>query len=182
MAVISNTVKKQKNKINLITLCAILLTGIFVAVFFSTNNIKVSFDAFSGSDQYRIDALTSKRQGVITARIKGLTQNANLSAQSGLKADIAFDTSSKKVNVAVRDKNDRPVSRITVIGNVTRVGKKHISRQFKMRNYGNGTFSSIPLDLADGGWVLTVSAYDLYSNNRDKLLFYTERAIYLENK
>ncbi len=182
MAVISGNVKKQKSMLGILTLCSLFLIGVFIAVFLSTNNVKISFDAIFNGDKYPAQAFVNKRKGLLTANVEGSISGTGMTTGANLSAKIDYDTTDKKVKVTVRDENNRPASRITVIGTVVRVGQKRITQQFKMREYGAGDFRSIPLDLAEGGWILTVTAYDLYSNNKDKLLFYTERAIFLGKK
>ena len=51
-----------------------------------------------------------------------------------------------------------------------------------MAEFNKGDFRSNPLDLEEGGWILMVSAYDPYTLNKDKLVSYTERPIYLGRK
>ncbi len=185
MATIARNSKKQKNMMGLLGLCCVLLIGSFVAVFFSTNNINISFDALfsdTSSSKYPAEAFVNKRKGLLTASIKGTLPNSGTATGYDLSAEISFDPSSKKAKLSIRDKKNKPLSHISVIGTVSRVGKKHVRKQFKMKEYGKGDFRSAPLDLADGGWVLMVSAYNTHTNKRDKMLFHTERAIFLGDK
>ena len=168
--------------LGLISLGCVMIIGIFAAVFVSTNNITVSFDAIFSKEKYPATAFVKKRKGLLKATLKGRLPTSDLPNGSYLRAKISFDTSNKKVRLSLHDKNNKPVSRIMVIGTVSRVGQAHNTREFKMSEYSEGDFSSGPLDLAEGGWILMVSGYNLYSNNREKLLFHTERAIFLGEK
>lgn len=159
-----------------------MLVMVFVVIFFSTSNINVSFDALTKTEQYPAEAFVKTRAGRITAKVGGLHPTTGMISGAGLTAKIAFDAAGKKVNVSLRDRKNRPVSRITVIGTISRVGQRHITKQFKMRETNSGDFTSPPLDLSDGGWVLMVSAYNLRTLDHDKLLFHTERAIFLGKK
>jgi FixH len=182
MAVTTGNVKKQKSMVGIVALCGGLLTTIFIAVFLSTKNINMSFDAFSSNDKYRAEAFVKKRRGLIAATLEGASPSTGVLSGADLTTSIDFDTSDKKVKLQVRDQNNRPVSRIQVTGTIVQVGKTGKVRQFKMQEYGTGDYRSAPLELSDGGWVLTVSAYDPYTLKKEKLLFHTERAIFLGEK
>jgi len=182
MAVTTVNVKKPKSMVGIIALCGVMLTGVFIAVFLSTKNVKMSFDAFSSNQKYRAEAFVKKRKGLITANVEGVIPSTGVLSGATLSTSIDFDTSEKKVKLLVRDQNDRPVSRILVTGTIVQVGKTGKIRQFKMQEYGSGDYRSASLELSDGGWVLTVSAYDPYTLEKEKLLFYTERAIFLGGK
>ena len=169
--------------IGLFSLGGALLICSFIAVFLLTNNINVSFDALfndASSTKYPAEAFANKRKGLLTATISGNLSSPNIEYGHNLVTDVVYSISSQKVKLSVRDKKNRPVSRITVIGTVSRVGGRKIVKQFKMKESSKGVFSSVPLDLADGGWIIMVSAYNMYTNKRDKLLFHTERSIFLK--
>jgi len=174
--------KSQKSVMGLVSLCCVLLAGIFAAVFISANNITVSFETFSSSEKYPAQAFVAKRTGRLKPKIKTEFPSTDITTASGFSAQISFDTTEQKVRFSLRDQNDKPVSRVTVVGAVSRVGQKRIARQFKILEYNEGQFSSPSLKLDDGGWILMVSAYDLYTRERNKLLFHTERAIFLGGK
>jgi len=174
--------KSQRSVMGLIFLCCVLVVGIFGAFFISTNNIKVSFDTFSSQEKYPAQAFVAKRTGRLKTKVKTEFPSTGLTTASGLSAQISFDTTEQKVKFSLRDQNDKPVSRVTVIGVVSRVGQKKITQQFKILKYDESEFRSPSLNLADGGWILMVSAYDLYTRDKNKLLFHTERAIFLGGK
>lgn len=182
MAATTRNIKKQKSMAGLIALCGVVLIGIFIAVFLSTKNINMSFDAFSSNEKYSAAAFVKKRKGLITANVEGATPNARSLNGATLSTKIDFDTSDKKVKLQVRDQNGKPVSRILVTGTIMPVGKTGKIRQFRMQEYGTGDYRSNSIELNSGGWVLTVSAYDPYTLKTEKLLFYTERAIFLNNE
>lgn len=171
--------RKSKSKLGLIALCCFGLAGIFVAIFISTNNINISFDTFTSKDKYRAEAFVKKRKRIFTAKIEDLAEIKGIITGGGLSAEIGFDAANQKVKLSVRDENDKPVTRITVIGTVSRVGQASITKQFKLQEYSAGNFRSASLNLANGGWILMVSAYDLYTRNKQKLLFHSERPIFL---
>ena len=179
-----NNKKKQNNMMGLLGLCCILLIGSFIAVFFFTNN-KVSFDALfsdTSSAKYPAAAFVNKRKGLRTTSAKRTLPDSTTTTGYDLSAEIAFDPVSKRARLSLRDKNNKPLSRITVFGTVSYVGNKQIRHQFRMNEYTRGEFRSKSLDLADGGWILMVSAYTTHTNNPDKMLFHTERVIFLGDK
>lgn len=182
VATIAGNVKKPWSKAGMIALSSVLLAGAFTAVFFYRNNISVSFDAFSSNDKYRAEAFVKKRQGLKSKSKGGSLSGSGNSARAGFSAKIDFDAKSNKARLIIRDKNGNPVSRINVTGRITRAGNSQQTREFKMKEFGKGDFRSAPLELGDGGWVLTVSAYDPYTLNKDKLVFYTERPVYVARK
>lgn len=182
MTVVTGNIKKPKSMLGLIALGCVVITGIFTAVFISTNNITVSFDAIFSKNKYPAKAFVNKRKGLLTASLRGQMPTSDLPNGTDISAKVSFDTSEKKVRLSLRDKNNKPVSRIMVIGTVSQVGQARNTREFKMSEYSKGDFRSGPLDLAEGGWVLMVSGYNLYTNNREKLMFHTERAIFLGKK
>jgi len=182
VATIAKNVKNPWSKAGLIALSSVLLAATFIAVFLYKNNINVSFDAFSSKDKYRAEAFVKKRQGLNARSQDGALNGSNGSVRAGLSAKIDFDAKSGKARLFISDKNGNPVSRLTVTGRLSRVGETGKFREFKMAEFGKGDFRSNPLDLGEGGWVLMVSAYDPYTLNKDKLVSYTERPIYLGRK
>lgn len=180
MAAATGSVKKPKSMMRLYVLCGLLMVGGFAIVFISTNNIKVSFDTFTSKEKYPAQAFVKKRTGLLSASIKGMLPSANITTGTDLSAKLEFDADTQKVNVSVHDQNNNPASRIMVIGSLSRVGETRIAKQFNLKDYGNGNFRSDSLDLTAGGWVLMVSAYNPHTLNREKLLFHTERAIFLK--
>ncbi len=182
MTTIVENVKKPWSKTRLIALSSVLLATAFIAVFFYRNGVNVSFEALSSKDKYRAEAFVKKRQGLNSRSQDGALSGSNGSIRSGLSAKIDFDAKSGKARLFISDKNGNPVSRLTVTGRLARVGETGKTREFKMAEFGKGDFRSNPLDLEEGGWVLMVSAYDPYTLNKDKLVSYTERPIYLGRK
>jgi len=182
VAAIAKNVKNPWNKVGLIALSSVVLATAFTAVFFYRSGINVSFDAFSGKDKYRAEAFVKKRQGLNSRSQEGATSGSNGSVRGSLSARIDFDAESQKARLFISDKNGNPVSRLTVTGRLARVGETGKAREFKMVEFNKGDFRSIPLNLEEGGWILMVSAYDPYTLNKDKLVSYTERPIYLGRK
>lgn len=166
----------------LIALSSVVLATAFIAVFFYRTGANMSFDAFSSKDKYRAEAFVKKRKGLNSRSQEGALSGSSGSVRGTLSAKIEFDAKSKKVRLFISDKNGDPVSRLTVTGRLARVGETGKTREFKMAEFGKGDFRSTPLDLEEGGWVLMVSAYDPYTLNKDKLVSYTERPIYLGRK
>jgi len=179
---IAENAKKPWSKTSLIALSSVLLATAFIAVFLYRNNTNVSFDAFSSNDKYRADAFVKKRTGLNSRSQEGVLSGSSGSALGSLNAKIDFDAKSKKVRLFISDKNGNPVSRLNVTGRLARVGETGKPREFKMTEFDKGNFRSNPLDLEEGGWVLMVSAYDPFTLNKDKLVSYTERPIFLGRK
>jgi len=182
VAAIAKNVKIPWGKVGLIALSTVVLAAAFIAVFFYRNNINVSFDAFSSKDKYRAEAFVKKRQGLNSRSQEGALSSSNGSVRGSLSARIDFDVRSQKARLFISDTNGNPVSRLTVTGRLARVGETGRAREFKMAQFGKGDFRSNPLDLEEGGWILMVTAYDPYTLNKDKLVSYTERPIYLGRK
>jgi len=168
--------------VGLIALTSVVLATAFTAMFFYRNNINVSFDALSGKDKYSAEAFVKKRQGLNSRSKEGALSNSNSSVRGSLSARIDFDAKSQKARLFISDMNGNPVARLTVTGRLARVGETGKPREFKMTEFGKGDFRSNPLDLEEGGWVLMVTAYDPYTLNKDKLVSYKERSIYLSRK
>jgi len=182
VATIIGNIKKPWSKTSLITISAAVLATAFIAVFFYRNDINISFEALSSKDKYRAEAFVKKRQGINSRSQDGAPSDSNGPVRAGLSAKIDFDARSGKARLFISDKNGNPVSRLTVTGRLARVGETGKIREFKMAEFAKGDFRSNPLDLEEGGWVLMVSAYDPYTLNKDKLVSYTERPIYLGRK
>ena len=182
MAAIAENAKKPWSKTGLIALSSVVLATAFIAVFFYKNGFNVSFDALSSKDKYRAEAFVKKRQGLKDRSQSGALNGSNGSIRAGLSAKIEFDAKTGKARLFISDKNGNPVSRLTVTGRLARVGETGKFREFKMAEFNKGDFRSNPLDLEEGGWILMVSAYDPYTLNKDKLVSYTERPIYLGRK
>jgi len=182
MAVTTGNVKKQKSMVGIIALCGVMLMTVTIIVFLSTNNLKTTFEMFSSNERYSVEAFVNKKRGIVSTTMGDASPNIGGLSGADLSTTIKFDLSDKKVKLLVRDQNDRPVSRILVTGTIAQVRKTGKVRQFKMQAYAIGDYRSAPLELSDGGWILTVSAYDPYTLKKEKLLFYSERAIFIGKK
>ena len=176
MTVSAGNKKRPKGSWGIIIIGCLLTPGIIIALFLAENKFKVSFDMFTPKGKYLAQAFVNIRQG----RLKSSFQRTKtITTSDGISANLAFDKSNQKVQLLIWDKNDKPYSRATIISRVSKVGQKNTMRHFKMTEHSNGDFRSESLKLAAGGWVLMVSAYDLFNRGNSKFMFHTERPIFL---
>ncbi len=172
---------KSKGSWGIITLGCLLVIGTFIGIFLTSNNVKLSFVNTATQEKYPAEAFVKKRKSATGSSRKGTKSSVGITTNDGFNADVVFDSKNQKVRLVVRDRFDKPVPRVQVIGTISKAGGKG-RRQFKLNERKKGDFRSQPLNLSNGNWVLTVSAYDYDNRRESKLMFHTERPIRVEQK
>jgi nitrogen fixation protein FixH len=154
----------------------VVIVSIAAVVIFATKNFQTPPSGFSGNEKYAVEAFMIKRQG----RKKSKTKYTALGAGAGLSVDVKFNKSDQKLMLNIRDRTGKPMPRVTIDAQASKVGQRQIPRRFAMKEYKTGEYRSNSMDLEKGGWILAVSAYDLFNRGNNKLLFYTEKPLFLK--
>lgn len=155
---------------------AVLVSCILLAGIFAKNNPGTSSDIFAAKEKYPAKAFVIKRQG----RLKSKTTYVGIAAGSGLNVVVNFDTSKQKLKIKIKDRHDKPLSRVVVEARASKVGRKQYIERFAMKETSAGEYRSETMSLKKGGWILIVTAYDLFDRRDNKLLFHTEQPIFLK--
>lgn len=153
----------------------VLISGMVAAVVFATSNSVSTQGSFGGGDKYPVRAFVVKRMGSFEAN----TVNEDITTISGLSVDVNFDEVRQKLKLKIKNPAGQPMKRVSVKARARKVGQQQSPQRLTMKEYPGGEYRSEPMNLDKGGWVLTVSAYDLYRRGENKLLFYTERPLFL---
>ncbi len=168
--------KKSEGLTGVAIVASVVITSIAAVVIFAAKNLQTPPTGFSGNEKYAVEAFIMKRQG----REKSKTQYRSLAAGTGMSVDVKFDKSDQKLRLKIRDRTGKPMPRVVIDAQASKVGQRQVPRRFAMKEYKTGEYRSDSMDLEKGGWVLAVSAYDLFNRGDNKLLFYTEKPLFLE--
>ncbi len=170
----SAKLKLSEGSLGATIVATVLISGMVAAVVFATSTISVQ-GSFGGGDKYPVRAFVVKRMGSLEAN----TVNEDITTTSGLSIDVNFDEVRQKLKLKIKNPAGQPMKRVSVKARARKIGQQQISQRLPMKEYPGGEYRSDPMNLDKGGWVLTVSAYDLYRRGENKLLFYTERPLFL---
>ena len=121
--------------------------------------------------------------GRLAKNLRPSTRN-NISHNNGMSAAAGFNRRSQKFKITIKDRDNQPVSKLKVVGKVVATGHNHNSHfrpNFSMTEKIRGEYSSQPLKLSNGNWILLATAYDLYGRSDNKLLFHIEKPIYVRD-
>ena len=97
-----------------------------------------------------------------------------------MSVDVKFDSSAQKLMMKIKDRAGKPMPRITFDARASKAGKLLSPRRFAIKEYTDGEYRSEAMNLEKGGWVLSVTAYDLFGRGDNKLLFHTEKPVFLK--
>jgi len=153
-----------------------LMVFVFAAVIFAANNPNAAFNSLSAQAKYPATAFVVKRQG----RPKSKTTYVGIAAGNGMSVDMSFDKARQKLKLKILDRKGRPLPRVSVDARASKVGQRQNSKRIAMREIKAGEYRSDTMALDKGGWILTVSAYDLYNRSDTKLLFHTEKPVFFK--
>jgi len=154
----------------------VMITGMVAAVIFASNNSGSLQGGFASGDRYPAKAFVIKRLGSTKAN----TISEDINTTSGLSVDVNFDEVRQKLKLKITDPSGKPMKRVSVDARARKVGQKHPPKRFALKEYPQGEYRSDAMGLEKGGWVLSVSAYDLYARGENKLLFHTERPLFVK--
>lgn len=155
---------------------SVLMVCIAAAVMFSKSSPGTSLSSSMATEKYPATAFVVKRQG----RLKSKTSYVGIAAGAGISVDMEFDKSEQKLSLKIKDRLGEPLSRVTIDAQARKVGKTPNSKRIAMKEYSDGEYRSDPMSLGKGGWILMVSAYDLFDRNDNKLLFHTEQPVFFK--
>ena len=153
-----------------------MITGMVAAVIFANNNAGSSRGGFASGNKYPAKAFIVKRLGSLKAN----TVSEDINSTSGLSVDVNYDEARQKLKLKITDPSGKPMKRVSVKAHARKVGQKYPPRRFAFKEYPKGEYRSDAMGLEKGGWVLSVSAYDLYARGENKLLFHTERPLFIK--
>jgi len=154
----------------------VMITGMVAAVIFASNNAGSARGGFASGNKYPAKAFVVKRLGSLKAN----TVSENINSTSGLSVDVNYDEARQKLKLKITDPSGKPMKRVSVNAHARKVGQQQQPRRFDFKEYAKGEYRSDALGLEKGGWVLSVSAYDLYARGENKLLFHTERPLFVK--
>jgi len=154
----------------------VMITGMVAAVVFASNNNGSLQGGFAGGEKYPAKAFVIKRQGALKAN----PVSADINATNGLSVDVNFDEARQNLSLKITDPSGNPMKRMSVNAHARKVGQQHPPKRFALKEYPKGEYRSDAMGLEKGGWVLSVSAYDLYARGENKLLFHTERPLFVK--
>jgi len=154
----------------------VMITGMVAAVIFASNNSGSLRGGFASGGKYPAKAFVVKRQG----SLKTNTVSEDIKTASGLSVDVNFDEARQKLNLKITEPSGKPMMRVSVNARARKVGQQQTSKRFALKEYPKGEYRSDAMGLEKGGWVLSVSAYDLYARGENKLLFHTERPLFVK--
>lgn len=184
-------VKKRKSSLKSIGFTvfgSILVVSVFIGVFIYTNNISISVDDMFSNDKYKAEAFVQKRStkpkpSFMASKFSGSSRTSvDIATNDGASANVEYDRADKQVKLMVLDRNDKPFPRLHVVAHISKAGRGQSPRSVRMIEHKVGQFKSDALNLADGGWILMVSAYNYFNREYGKLMFYSEQSIYLGTK
>jgi len=155
---------------------AALMIFVFAAMIFATNNSRPALSSLFAEAKYPATAFVVKRQG----RLKSKTTYVGIAAGNGMSVDMSFDKAKQKLKLKILDRKGRPLSRVSVEARASKVGQRQNPKRIVMQEIKAGEYRSDEIGLERGGWILTVSAYDLYNRSDAKLLFHTEKPVFFK--
>ena len=178
--------KKNLKSLGFIALGVVGMVVGFVTVFLSTNNISISLnDLMSSSDSTvemgLVRQVKAKKKKKKKKKKPGHTM-VELTTNEGVSANLDFDRRRQRLNLVILDRHARPIPQLKVIARISKVGTRHQYRSIRLRENSTGNFNSVALNLPEGGWVLSISAYNLFNENFNRLIFHSEQSIYLGEK
>jgi len=168
--------RKSEGLVGIAIVASVVIVSITAVAIFATKSFQTPPTGFSGNEKYAVEAFIIKRQG----REKSKTKYTSLAAGAGMSVDVNFDKSDQKLKLKIRDRTGKPMPRVTIDAQASKVGQRQVPRRIAMKEYKNGEYRSDAMELEKGGWVLAVSAYDLFNRGENKLLFYTEKPLFLK--
>jgi len=155
---------------------AVLAFCVAGVVLFSAYNPNITINYVASETKYPAKAFVLTRQGPL----KSKTQYTGIAAGNGMSVDVKFNQADQQLMLKIKDRTGKPMPRVTVDARASRVGQTQTQRNVAMKEYSGGEYRSDPMGLEKGGWVLSVTAYDLLSRGENKLLFYTEKPVFLK--
>lgn len=157
----------------LVSALIVCLVGAFI---FSQNNTSRSLGKMTSKEKYPARAFVLKRQG--SERTK--TRYRGVAAAAGLEVNVDFDKSEQNLKLKIKDRNGKALPYVALDVRASRAGRARKQKRFNMKTTNRGEYQSGPMGLSKGGWVLMVTAYDQFKYEGEKLLFHTEKSIFLE--
>jgi len=154
----------------------VLILSVITIAIFSAFNIRISPTGFAPKDKYPARAFVIKRQGPL----KSKTTYAGVAGGTGMRVDVKFNNSDQKLMVKIQDRTGKPMERVTVEARANKAGRSQKAKSFAMKEYENGEYRSDAIGLDKGGWILSVTAYDLYNRGDNKLLFHAEKPVFMK--
>jgi len=155
---------------------SVVIVSIAVVVIFAAKNFQNPSTGFSSKEKYAVESFIIKRR----SKEKSKTKYTDLAAGTGMSVAMNFDKSDQKLRLKIRDWSGKPMPRVTIDAQASKVGKRQNPIRFAMKEYETGEYRSDAMELEKGGWILAVSAYDLLNRGDNKFLFYTEQPLFLE--
>ncbi len=153
-----------------------MITGMVAAIIFASNNVGSVRGGFASGNKYPAKAFVVKRLGSLKAN----TISEDINTAGGLSVDVNFDEVRQKLKLKITDPSGKPMKRVSVKARARKVDQQHPPKSFALKEYPKGEYRSDSLGLDKGGWVLSVSAYDLFARGENKLLFHTERPLFVK--
>lgn len=158
----------------------------FVAIFMSTHDVSISLSDLMPGSKPSANSSTSaaaiaKKKKKKKKKLPGHSM-VEVTTNEGVSANVDFDRNRQRLNLEIVDRHARPIPQLKVVARISRVGERHSYRSIRLRENSAGRFDSSSLNLPDGGWVLSISAYNLFNQNFNRLVFHTEQSIFLGEK
>ncbi len=170
------TLKKSEGLLGFAIVSSVLAICVVGVMFFSAYNPDIIINYVASETKYPAKAFVLRRQGPL----KSKTKYTGIATGNGMSVDVKFDQADQQLMLKIKDRTGKPMPRVTVDARASRVGQAQTQRNVAMKEYSGGEYRSDPMGLEKGGWVLTVTAYDLLRRGENKLLFHTEKPVFLK--
>ena len=176
-SIASNKSDDSKRVIVLVSVLIVVMVGGFT---FSQSGAKL----MTSKEKYPARAFVARRKGPAVVGKQGAektkTRYLGVGSASGLKVDVDFDKSEQTLKLKIKGRNGETLRHVSLDVRVSRVGQTKKQTRFNMKITKKGEYRSGPMRLAKGGWVLMVTAYDRAKYGGEKLLFHTEKPIFVK--
>lgn len=153
-----------------------LAACVVAAVAFSVKNARNPKNILATQEKYPAKAFVAKRNG----KPESSNNFTGIRAANGMSVDMKLDKAEQKLSFKISDQQGKPVSRVVMDARARKVGNQQKIKKLGMKETEPGAYSTDPMGLEKGGWVLMVSAYDLFSRGENKLLFHTEQPVFFK--